>query len=66
MSEWQPIETAPADTLVLIGWWVQFSDCAGWWETDIGEVHEFEHAQIWAPIPMLPPRPQNIQQYQPK
>ena len=52
MSEWKPIETAPDDELVLLGWWVNVPDVGKWWEVEVeyprkGPTH-------WMPLPTPP------------
>lgn len=53
---WQPIETAPRDELVLLGWWFAPSWSAPSWEMDIGEAEHETCAAYWHPLPTPPAR----------
>ena len=54
-GEWQPIETAPDDRVLLVGWW---SSSAGYhlWEFDV-EYREGSPATHWLDLPPPPASP---------
>lgn len=58
MTEWQPIDTAPADTELLLGWFVQFP--VSHWYMTVDFAHStrggWKHRQAthWMPLPEPP------------
>lgn len=72
-GDWQPIETAPHDTSVLLGWWREWPELR--WETKVGKASSgfrwkvpgkrgikstysrHPRATHWRPLPPPGPRP---------
>jgi len=60
-QQWQPIETAPHDTLVLIGYWYRdewVSEVAkatsGWRRNGVSTMSAHGQATFWQPLPAAP------------
>lgn len=58
MTDWQPIETAPKDSVLILGWWADVLGSVSW-EIDIEYWGDDELQQFvthWMPLPP-PPEP---------